>query len=85
MLYICLYAAIDDLSEILQEVTGVASWWYLVGVFLKVPSSELESIKSIYKPHAMEYLTEVLATWLNAGNALNTRSIGGGTEKAKAD
>ena len=64
-----LYEGIDDLSELLQELTEVAPSWFTVGVFLNVAHYKLEIIKRDNRDQCIECLREMLATWLKGADA----------------
>ena len=63
----------EDLTEIIQELTAVAAYWFTVGVFLKVPYHTLESIKKNHQEEhhdeSKECLREMLAAWLSEREA----------------
>ena len=63
----CICAGIDDLSDLLEQLTEVAAHWYTVGVYLKIAYGLLEAIKNDNcgrSNQSMECLREMLATWL---------------------
>lgn len=47
----------------------VAADWLTIGVFLKIEYSALEIIKKDYRDQSKDCLREMLAFWLNSGNA----------------
>ena len=70
----------EDLTEIIQELTAVAAYWFTVGVFLKVPYDTLESIKKNHHAESNECLREMLATWLRERERSITDSVGTSSE-----
>ena len=59
----------QDLADILQELTEVASYWLTVGVFLKVPYPTLETIRKDHHDQSKDCLREMVVAWLRGSEA----------------
>ena len=69
------FTGIDDLPELLQELTEVAADWYLVGIFLKIANFRLDAIKNDNYNQSMNCLRDMLATWLKGTDAASRAAL----------
>lgn len=74
----------DDLRDVLEEVSDVASQWYHLGLQLKLRTGTLNSIRAEFYS-SNHQLREMLKTWLSTSDntswktlvdALKSRSVG---------
>ena len=53
----------------------MATFWFTVGLLLKISYSELERIKKDNRDQSLDCLREMLATWLKSGEASATELV----------
>ena len=58
------------MGELLHDLNEMATFWFTVGLLLKIPYSKLMVIKTNNHFQCMECLREMLATWLMGSEAL---------------
>ena len=79
---------LDDLGLLLEELLGVRTNWYYLGLLLKLSTGTLDGIKRDF-PNPRDQLLEILKTWLRTSynrsynhrwktllDALRSRSVG---------